>query len=158
MGVNSRPKLRRYTSSCLRCKRFGINFLLLLFIYSHLSQQSFAILKPGVHWDTVQLTCHRVLIQGFQRLGIFKSPSPNSGSLTSSDAILASGDSAAFFPHGVGHSLGLDVHDVAAVSKPSSNETIDKLRKTEASVFGHEDCYTYLRLRLPLQTGMVVVS
>jgi Xaa-Pro dipeptidase len=136
-----------------------INFLLRLFVNHSLSQQSFSILKPGAHWDTVQLTCHRVLVQGFQRLGIFKSPaSSNSGSWNSADAILASGDSAAFFPHGVGHSLGLDVHDVPAVSKPRSNETIEKLRKTEASGFGHENCYTYLRLRLPLQTGMVVVS
>lgn len=60
------------------------------------------------------------------------------------------GLSAAFFPHGLGHSLGLDVHDVPSASKPEKNDTIVEL--------GHESFYTYLRLRLPLEEGMVVVS
>ena len=109
-------------------------------------------LKPGLHWDAIQLLCHRTLVQGFQRLGIFLSPSsPNSGSWNSEEAILASGVSGAFFPHGVGHSLGLDVHDVPSASKPEKNATIKK------SGSGHEDFYAYLRLRLPLEEGMVVV-
>ena len=60
--------------------------------------------------------------------------------------ILANGVSTAFFPHGLGHSLGLDVHDVPSASKPAaaSNES--------------DPIYRYLRLRLPLQVGMVVVS
>ena len=111
------------------------------------------IIKPGVHWDTVQLDCHKTLIRGFQRLGIFKLPSsPGSGSWNSEEEILASGVSAAFFPHGVGHSLGLDVHDVPTASKPDVNTTI-KINGAD-----HGNFYAYLRLRLPLETGMVVVS
>lgn len=110
-------------------------------------------LKPGLHWDAIQLLCHRTLVRGFQRLGIFKTPnSPNSGSWNAEEAILASGVSSAFFPHGVGHSLGMDVHDVPSASKPENNETIARLP------LGHESFYTYLRLRLPLEKGMVVVS
>ena len=110
-------------------------------------------LKPGLHWDAIQLLCHRTLVQGFQRLGIFKDPSsPGSGSWNSEEAILASGVSAAFFPHGVGHSLGMDVHDVPSASAPANNATIKGLE------LGHPDFYTYLRLRLPLEEGMVVVS
>ncbi|KAI0933258.1 hypothetical protein AcV7_004776 [Taiwanofungus camphoratus] len=109
-------------------------------------------LKPGLHWDTVQLLSHRTLVRGFQRLGIFKTPdSPNSGSWNVEEAILASGVSAAFFPHGLGHSLGLDVHDVPSASKPDNNDTIAK-----GAQLGHESFYTYLRLRLPLEEGMVV--
>ena len=112
-----------------------------------------ALLRPGLHWDAVQLLCHRTLVQGFQRLGIFKSPnSPGSGSWNSEEAILASGVSSAFFPHGLGHSLGMDVHDVPSASKPDVNHTIDK-----GVALGHEAFYTYLRLRLPLEAGMVVV-
>ena len=38
------------------------------------------ILKPGLHWDAVQLLCHRTLVRRFQQLGIFKTPeSPGSG-------------------------------------------------------------------------------
>ena len=104
---------------------------------------SFEAIRPGVHWDTIQLLCHQTLISGFQRLGIFKE----------SEAIISSGVSAAFFPHGVGHSLGMDVHDVPSASKPNVNPTIQKGKE-----LGHPDFYTYLRLRLPLQVGMVVVS
>ncbi|EGO22853.1 hypothetical protein SERLADRAFT_349935, partial [Serpula lacrymans var. lacrymans S7.9] len=99
---------------------------------------SMDILRAGLHWDAVQLLCHRTLVKGFQRLGIFKTPnSTNSGSWNAEEAILASGVSAAFFPHGVGHSLGMDVHDVPSASKPAA-------------------FYAYLRLRLPLEEGMVV--
>ena len=116
-------------------------------------QLSFEALKPGLHWDAIQLLCHRTLVKGFQRLGIFKSPEqPGSGSWNSEEAILASGVSSAFFPHGVGHSLGMDVHDVPSASKPANNSTIKGLD------LDHPDFYTYLRLRLPLAEGMVVVS
>ena len=101
----------------------------------------------------MQLACHRSLVKGFQKLGIFKSPdSPNSGSWNSAEAILASGESASFFPHGVGHSLGLDVHDVPDASKPKINDTNGN------EDIGHENFFEFLRLMLPLRAGMVVVS
>ncbi|KAH9929163.1 Creatinase/aminopeptidase [Fomitopsis serialis] len=113
---------------------------------------SMEALKPGIHWDAIQLLCHRTLVQGFQRLGIFKTPnSPGSGSWNAEEAILVSGVSTAFFPHGVGHSLGLDVHDVPSASKPERNDTIGK-----GVELGHESFYAYLRLRLHLEEGMVV--
>jgi Xaa-Pro dipeptidase len=102
-----------------------------------------SIIKPGVHWDSVQLDCHRTLVRGFLRLGIFENGTE--------EKILRSGVSAAFFPHGVGHSLGLDVHDVPSASKPAVNDTIVK------DDVGHADFYAYLRLRLPLEANMVVV-
>ncbi|KAI0643243.1 Creatinase/aminopeptidase [Trametes meyenii] len=112
---------------------------------------SFEALKPGLHWDAIQFLCHRTLVRGFQRLGIFKTPSSqNSGSWNAEEAILASGVSSAFFPHGVGHSLGMDVHDVPSSSKPEKNDTIKGI------ALGHDSFYTYLRLRLPLEEGMVV--
>ncbi|KAF9050706.1 prolidase [Hymenopellis radicata] len=117
-----------------------------------MQKSAMSIVKPGTHWDAVHLLCHRVLVKGFQRLGIFKSPdSPQSGSWNSEEAILASGVSSAFFPHGLGHSLGIDVHDCPRSSKPLINDTIGK----NADI-GHPDFYTYLRLRLPLAKGMVV--
>ncbi|KAJ2920570.1 hypothetical protein H1R20_g16526, partial [Candolleomyces eurysporus] len=116
-----------------------------------MQKASFDALKPGVHWDRIQYICHSTLVRGFQRLGIFKSPNdPDSGSWNSEEAILASGVSSPFFPHGVGHSLGLDVHDVPSTSKPSVNATIPSLSPDNSSF------YSYLRLRLPLEAGMVV--
>jgi len=106
---------------------------------------SLKVLKPGLHWDAVQLLCHRTLLRGFQKLGIFKAG-------TEEATLLASGVSAAFFPHGVGHSLGLDVHDVPSASKPMPNPTIVR----DSAEPDHEKFYDYLRLRLPLEAGMVV--
>ncbi|KAF8479439.1 prolidase [Gautieria morchelliformis] len=104
--------------------------------------ESIKILKPALHWDAVQLLCHRILIKGFLTLGIFKG--------TEQD-VLASGVSAAFFPHGVGHSLGLDVHDVPSASKPVEAPLPSEVAKHTNSKF-----YDYLRLRLPLEASMVV--
>ncbi|KAF7363408.1 Xaa-Pro dipeptidase [Mycena sanguinolenta] len=116
------------------------------------SQSCMEILKPGLHWDAAHLLSHRILVRGFQRLGIFKSPnSPNSGSWASEEAILASGQSTAFYPHGLGHSLGMDVHDVPSASKPAVNPTINK-----GVELGHSSFYEYLRLRVKLEAGMVV--
>lgn len=74
-----------------------------------------------------------------------------------SQEILPTGLSAAFFPHGVGHSMGMDVHDVPSASRPpgSGKYFVDG---SNGAAGGHKELYTYLRLRLELQTGMVVVS
>ncbi|KAG6881449.1 hypothetical protein C0992_001060 [Termitomyces sp. T32_za158] len=130
-------------------------------IYSlvlEMQNASFALLKPELHWDEVQLVCHRTLIRGFQRLGIFRS-----GAKHTEEAILASGITAAFFPHGLGHSLGLDVHDVPIVSKPTDPVTGSVVvlgngakPGVDEAKWGHQSLYKYLRLRRPLEQGMVV--
>ncbi|KAF5338816.1 hypothetical protein D9758_012049 [Tetrapyrgos nigripes] len=111
---------------------------------------SMDMIRPGVHWDAFQLLCHRTLVKGFQRLGIFKSPSDDQDSEHGEEKILATGISSAFFPHGLGHSLGMDVHDVPSASKPTVNDTI------KGVMLGHESFYRYLRLRIPLEKNMVV--
>ncbi|KAG9031407.1 hypothetical protein FRB95_002771 [Tulasnella sp. JGI-2019a] len=108
-----------------------------------MQNDSIKCLKPGVHWDTIHRQNHVTLVQGFISLGIFKGDAQD---------VLNSGVSAAFFPHGLGHSLGMDVHDVPSASKPdvALNTTIPEESKK------NPEFYTYLRLRLPLQAGMTV--
>lgn len=74
--------------------------------------------------------------------------------------ILLTGLSAAFFPHGVGHSLGMDVHDVPSASRPagSGKYFVGGDERASGLPGGHKDFYKNLRLRLQLQRGMVVVS
>ncbi|KAF9059041.1 hypothetical protein BDP27DRAFT_1431907 [Rhodocollybia butyracea] len=82
----------------------------------------------SLEFTAVHLLYHRILVKGSQRLHIFKSPSSSSlssaapagngawGAEHDEEKILASGISSAFFPHGLGRSLGMDVHDVPSAS------------------------------------------
>ena len=58
---------------------------------------------------------------------------------------LASGVSSAFFPHGIGHGIGLQVHDVAGFAASDQGGTLPK-----------PDGHPYLRLTRTLEPGMVV--
>ncbi|EJT96514.1 Creatinase/aminopeptidase, partial [Dacryopinax primogenitus] len=115
----------------------------------HMQTTAISLLRPGLHWDVVQLSMHRILVQSFLKLGIFRGEE---------DEVLKSGVSAAFFPHGVGHSLGLDVHDVPSASKPERPEGDRPGEKGEGEKGGeggeNPEFYTWLRLRLPLRKGM----
>ena len=53
------------------------------------------MVKPGVHWDSIHLHAHKVLVDGFIKLGIFKGDP---------EQILQTGVTAGFFPHGLGKS------------------------------------------------------
>ncbi|KIJ19422.1 hypothetical protein PAXINDRAFT_108819 [Paxillus involutus ATCC 200175] len=140
-----------------------------------MQSESFKLAAPGVHWDDIHLLCHRILVEGFLDLGIFKDPDATTGgvngqadpatatkTLKSRDVltqeILCTGLSAPFFPHGVGHSMGMDVHDVPSASKPdgSGKYFVDGVENAGVGDGGHKSLYTNLRLRLELVAGMVV--
>ena len=61
------------------------------------------------------------------------------------EAAVERGVSTAFFPHGLGHSIGLQVHDVAGFAESDAGGTIAK-----------PDRHPYLRLTRVLEPGMVV--
>lgn len=61
-------------------------------------------------------------------------------------------------PHGVGHSLGMDVHDVPSASKPvGADGKVLPYFESDLARKSHTSFYTYLRLRRVIETGMVVV-
>lgn len=66
-------------------------------------QNAIAKVAPGVRYRDVHLEACRTLTAGLVDLGVL---------LGDPDELLAEGVHALFFPHGVGHLIGLDVHDM----------------------------------------------
>ncbi|KAK9478201.1 peptidase M24, structural domain-containing protein [Lipomyces japonicus] len=91
-----------------------------------------SLVKPGAVWDDLHLLAHKILIRGFLKLGIFKGGSE--------DEILESRVSAAFLPHGLGHTLGMDTHDTGGRANYADSDLL----------------FRYLRIRRKLESGMVV--
>jgi Xaa-Pro dipeptidase len=90
----------------------------------------------GRDYREVHLSAHRILGDVMQRIGLTKLPG---------QAALESGVSGVFFPHGIGHLLGLQVHDVGGVMGDASGQERERPQ-------GHP----YLRLTRILEPGVVV--
>ena len=90
----------------------------------------------GRDYREVHLSAHRSLGDVMQRIGLIKLPG---------QAALELGVTSVFFPHGIGHLLGLQVHDVGGVMGDTSGHE----RQRPA---GHP----YLRLTRMLEPGVVV--
>ena len=95
--------------------------------------------KPGVEYLDIHLLAAQVIAKGLVDLGILKGKAED---LVEIDA------HALFFPHGIGHLLGLDVHDMEDLGDLAGYE-IDRER---SSRFG----LGFLRLNRPLIPGMLV--
>ncbi len=106
-----------------------------------LAAQSAAIegIRPGLDYRDVHLEVCRIMAAGLSSIGLMKG-SP-------ADAV-AAGAHALFFPHGLGHMLGLDVHDMEDLGEIVG---YSKGRK-RSEQFG----LSFLRLSRPLDTGFVV--
>ncbi|KAL4768927.1 putative Xaa-Pro aminopeptidase pepP [Aspergillus nidulans var. acristatus] len=89
------------------------------------------MLKEGVQWEDVHAHAHRVAIRGLLELGILRG---------SEDELFDKRISVAFFPHGLGHYLGMDTHDTGG--NPNYEDT--------------DTMFRYLRVRGRLPAGSVI--
>ena len=106
-----------------------------------LAAQEAAIARvcPGVRYREVHLTAARVIAQFLVDERLIA---------CSADAAVERGLHALFFPHGVGHLIGLDVHDLENFGDRAAYAP----GRTRSDQFGT----AYLRLDLDLEPGMVV--
>ncbi|KAI0023142.1 metallopeptidase family M24-domain-containing protein [Xylariomycetidae sp. FL0641] len=97
-------------------------------IYHLVHEMQSAVLarvRPGASFRALQLHATRVATRGLLRLGVFRP-----GDAGDADAIVERGTPAAFFPHGLGHHVGLDVHDVRSreLLRPAADKLWGKRR------------------------------
>ena len=97
-------------------------------------------MKPGVMFKEIHLKTARIMASGLKDLGLMK------GDL---DAAVAAGAHALFFPHGLGHNMGLDVHDMEDLGENNIgyDKTVDR-----SGQFG----LAYLRMAKELRPGHVM--
>lgn len=98
-----------------------------------------AKIHPGVEYGDIHLLAATVIAEGLVELGILQG---NPQDLVEMDA------HALFFPHGIGHLLGLDVHDLEDLGDLAGYEE----GRERSDRFG----LGYLRLNRPLRPGMLV--
>ena len=72
------------------------------------NMDTIAAIRPGVYYKDIHLLAARTIAQGLKDLGIMK------GNME--DAV-SQGAHALFFPHGLGHAMGLDVHDMEGLGE-----------------------------------------
>lgn len=97
-------------------------------------------LKPEIKFKEIHLKTARVIASGLKDLGLMK------GNV---DDAVAAGAHALFFPHGLGHNLGLDVHDMEDLGENyvGYDETVKRSEQ-----FG----LAYLRMARTLKPGYVL--
>lgn len=93
--------------------------------------------RNGVDYRDIHLSAHRRTARVLRELGIVQG--------LSEEALVAERITATFFPHGIGHLLGLQVHDIGGFMADESGTPSPKPE-------GHP----YLRLTRTLAPGMVV--
>jgi Xaa-Pro dipeptidase len=92
--------------------------------------------RAGVQWPDIHLAAHRAIAAVLREADLID---------CDADEALDSGLSSVFLPHGIGHLLGLQVHDVGGLQRSADGGEI-------ARPAGHP----YLRLTRRLEAGFVV--
>ncbi len=103
-------------------------------------ERSISSIRPGVAYREIHLQASRIITEGLIALGLME------GDVSE---IVQQGAHALFMPHGLGHPLGLDVHDMEAIGEEYTGYDENTIRSTQ---FGLHS----LRLGKPLLQRMAL--
>ncbi len=93
-------------------------------------------MQAGLEFTELHLRCHHKIAELLAEIGVAKG---------SPETLIEAGVTAAFYPHGLGHLLGIQVHDVGGHQVDDTGTTVDPPS-------GHP----YLRLTRPLEVDQVL--
>lgn len=97
-------------------------------------------IKPGITYREIHLLAAKVIVEGLKSAGLMKGDT---------DAAVKAGAHAMFFPHGLGHMMGMDVHDMEHLGENYVGYDQEIKRSNQ---FGT----AFLRLGRRLQPGFVL--
>jgi Xaa-Pro dipeptidase len=116
--IDAGAQINGYASDITRTySRNGDEFGALIAAMDKMQLELCAMVKPGVSYPDIHFAAHHKIAAILSQFG-FVNLDP--------DAIVEKGISTPFFPHGVGHFLGLQVHDVAGFMADPSGKTIPR--------------------------------
>ncbi len=103
-------------------------------------ENSVLSMKPGIMFKDIHLQCAKDIAAGLKSVGLMKGDT---------EAAVEAGAHALFFPHGLGHMIGLDVHDMENLGEDyvGYDRTVQR-----SSQFG----LAYLRMAKKLEPGNVL--
>lgn len=104
------------------------------------NKKAIETIKPGIFYRDVHILACTVIAEGLKELGLMKGDS---------GAAVAAGAHALFMPHGLGHMMGLDVHDMEDIGQIYVGYD-NEVRPSEQ--FGT----AYLRMGRKLQAGFII--
>lgn len=103
------------------------------------NSEAIKVAKPGYSNRDLHFLACKIIANGLKELGIMKGET---------DEIVAAGAHALFMPHGLGHMMGLDVHDMEGLGENYVGYSDDVKRSDQ---FG----LAFLRFALPYKPGHV---
>lgn len=135
--IDAGAQVRGYASDITRTHGDGdAEFGALVDAMESAQQSLCAAIRAGTDYREVHLQAHWLIAGVLKEAGIVR---------CSQEAAVAERVSSVFFPHGIGHLLGLQVHDVAGLARDVSGAEIPR-----------PDGHPFLRLTRTLEAGFVV--
>jgi Xaa-Pro dipeptidase len=135
--IDAGAEFAGYASDITRTySRADQDFAALIARMDRMQQSLCAGVRAGVDWRDVQLRAHELTAEVLREADLIR--------CSAAEAVSA-GVTRIFLPHGIGHLLGLEVHDVGGF-----------MRTAEGGEIGTPEGHPYLRLTRVLEPGFVV--